>query len=441
MRYVALLALTCAALSLPRAAKAQSKWTAVANGTPVAYCNRLWTPSQDVVWLLGDINDRGGLYRSTDGGAHFESISVPGRFHALVTIDDKRLFGLGSDEKSPYAPYVIYSEDAGKNWQRRGTIYDKSTARNASLWTKDGQHLLVALELHGIFESTDGGQAWKQLRPKVQDADLGNGQLLLATDADTFDLYRSTDGGKMFALSLKSNSAPAAWPPGLRSPWMVNDKLGFVGVPPTKSMMRTKDGAMTWQAYALPQIMGAAAVVHQLAFATDGLNGVASVEDGMQKDIRILSTKDGGDTWAMDQLPKGMLDNGALRVPGCFSYRPDGSVLAGSITAYPYPLFYRGGDGSGAPEPAAPAAGDAGVRDAALADAGSSADAATADAAPTEETDASDGTSSTPEDEASKSDGGCSAAHGRESNRGGPLLLLACLWLARRRPRRHARRA
>jgi photosystem II stability/assembly factor-like uncharacterized protein len=424
--------LSLALVALPSVAYAQNTWTAVQGGPYIAYCGGLWTPSKDVVFVVGEIDGADGVYRSEDGGKHFAALSVPGWLRTIFPLDDQRLYALSMEEHDPFIPFVSYSEDGGRTWERRSNVINESSPAPGGAFFADDDRILVALRPQGVFESTDGGDSFHLLRAGIEGSSFGDGSLLLITDSTNFDLLRSDDGGKSFEASLDSGDSSDTWPPTLGSLMVVSSQVAFVASRQENSLLRTVDGALSWQPFALPPILGKYPQVHDMRFAPDGMHGIASVEDGAQKDIRIISTSNGGKSWVDDQLPAGMLDNMALRVPGCFSYRPDGSVMAASITAFGYPLFYLGGDGKGA----TPAGADAGV---AGSDAGpDKVDQVDASSEPRE--DAGVSAEGTPK----KSDGGCSLNNARPNTSWSGLLAmgLAWVWVLRRRwaQRPHARR-
>ncbi|HTI38812.1 MAG TPA: hypothetical protein VL484_14710 [Vicinamibacterales bacterium] len=193
-------------------------------------------------------NENRGIYRSTDGGAHFEKVLY------------KDAYTSGSDVRiDPNNPEVVYAA----LWQQQQSFVE-------------GQEF--AGTTGGIFKSTDGGTTWQPLTeglPQVTQANLA----LSASSADTLyamiafapsdaggragrgggrgagggtALYKSTDGGAHWTLAAGSRQPdprPLARIGGGDLPTItVDPKNANVVYSCSTVLWRTDDGGATWSA-------------------------------------------------------------------------------------------------------------------------------------------------------------------------------------------------
>jgi photosystem II stability/assembly factor-like uncharacterized protein len=116
-----------------------------------------------------------GLWRSRDGGVHFEDAGLPAAdvFSVAVSPVDGAVYA-GCE------PSMLYrSEDGGDSWVELEALRDIPSAPTWSFpprpWTShvrwiapsphDAGRLLVGIELGGLMLSTDGGATWADHRP------------------------------------------------------------------------------------------------------------------------------------------------------------------------------------------------------------------------------------------------------------------------------------
>jgi hypothetical protein len=337
----------------------QNTWSAVAGGQPVAYCQKMAAPTREVLWMTAEVDDADGLYVSEDGGVSFERRLLGARLLDWVVLDAERAMALMSDTNVGSTPFVQYTLDAGRTWERRGTL-SQTAANLGVLWSQDGQRVLAQVS-DGIYESLDGALTWTRLQFEAGRTHFGNGELILTIDPYSGDLFRSLNGGTTFDFSLPASELEDRDVSTVPRLYAVDAELGFA-LSSSFGLLRTADAGQTWAPIALPQVNGVSPVIHDIAFAADGLHGLMSVDDGEQNAISILGTTDGGDSWVFDRLPSDMLDNGALPVPGCFAFFSNTEAFAGSISVFNYPLLYIGGDDSGSVETPVDEPDDAGTR-------------------------------------------------------------------------------
>jgi photosystem II stability/assembly factor-like uncharacterized protein len=171
-------------------------------------------------------NPERGLYRSTDGGQHFEKV-------------------LGKDENTgasdvqidPRDPNTVYAA----LWEARQGPWENSS------WTGPGG---------GIFKSTDGGSTWKQLTDGVPDGFIqanlaiapSNTKRLYATIAagGVISIYRSDDAGEHWTRAT-TDARPAGRIGGgdLSVPTVDPQNPDTVYVTSTVTWKST-DGGRTW---------------------------------------------------------------------------------------------------------------------------------------------------------------------------------------------------
>lgn len=173
------------------------------------------SPSEPDFLLLG--TDVGGIYRSLDGGQHWQGCMAgwDSRGANAFAIDPRNarcLIGVGgnSGDASPYNGLYL-STDQGASWRHvlplgPGNDDRESVAFDpASFDAKSGRCPVVYFDSRdgGLFKSTDGGEHWQ-----IVNRNLSNGLLrvhptkgyvyLGCNDAPRQGFYRSTDGGANF---------------------------------------------------------------------------------------------------------------------------------------------------------------------------------------------------------------------------------------------------
>lgn len=124
-------------------------------------------------WKLSSGGPGSGLYKSTDGGAHWTNISkhpglptgILGKIGITVSgADPSRLYAIIEAK----AGGVFRSDDAGETWKR---VYHKSNLTQRAWYFSriyadpKNVNLVYAPEVGGVFKSTDGGESFKPLHP------------------------------------------------------------------------------------------------------------------------------------------------------------------------------------------------------------------------------------------------------------------------------------
>jgi photosystem II stability/assembly factor-like uncharacterized protein len=270
-------------------------------------------PGERVVWVSGHA---AAVLRSTDGGATWTAIVVPGaaadslQFRDVYAVDATTAYLLAA---GPGARSRIYkTTDGGRNWELQFTNSDSSAfydcfdfwdaRRGVALSDGVGGHLLIR-------RTTDGGAHW----------DLPS--------ADSLPLALKGEGG--FAASgtcVVTLAGHYAW-------------IG-TGAADTARVLRSEDDGRTWRATATPIAAGNLAGIASVAFR-DTLHGLVlggKLGSPAEFSDNVAVTSDGGRTWLLAGRPgfSGAV-YGAAVVPG----------RAGSVVVVgPRGLAYSGDDGT-----------------------------------------------------------------------------------------------
>lgn len=270
-------------------------------------------PSDGIVWVSGHA---AAVLRSTDGGATWTSITVPGaaadslQFRDVYAVDATTAYLLAAGPGSRSRIYK--TTDGGRNWELQFTNPDSSAfydcfdfwnaRRGVALSDGVGGHLLIR-------RTTDGGGHW-DLPP-----------------ADSLPLAQKGEGG--FAASgtcIVTLAGHFAW-------------IG-TGAADTARVLESEDGGRTWRATATPIAAGNFAGIATVAFR-DTLHGLVlggKLGSPAEFSANVAVTDDGGRTWRLAARPgfSGAV-YGAAVIPG----------RAGSVVAVgPRGLAYSGDDGS-----------------------------------------------------------------------------------------------
>lgn len=239
----------------------------------------------DVVWMSGH---RGTFAVTTDGGRTWRSQVVTGRdslqFRDLHAVDARRawLMAAGSGDKSG----VFQTADGGVTWTAQFVNRDTAAFFDCMAFESDRRAFAFSDAVAGRMPliRTANGRDWV----------LGS--------------IPALDGEGGFAASgscAQAMSGGRAW-------------IG-TGSAATARVLRSTDGAKSWQAAVVPIVSGSGAGVTALSFR-DSLHGVAvgGAISGSATGPRVASTADGGATWQVIPDPpiQGALYGAALRQVG-----------------------------------------------------------------------------------------------------------------------------
>lgn len=284
----------------------------VVSGTS-ALLQAVSAPSEPVAWLSGHHAE---VLRTEDGGATWRHVTVPGaavdslEFRDVYAVDRSTAYLLAAGNGARSRIYK--TTDGGASWALQFVNHDSSAfydcfdfwdaRRGVVLSDGVGGHLLIRT-------TTDGGLHWN-LPP-----------------ADSLPLAQKGEGG--FAASgtcLVTLAGHYAW-------------IG-TGAADTARVLRSTDGAQTWQAVATPIAAGTFAGIATVVFR-DTLHGLVLgglLGSATQFSDNVAVSGDGGRSWRLAGRPgfSGAV-YGAAVVPG----RPGSVVAVG-----PRGLAYSTNDGS-----------------------------------------------------------------------------------------------
>lgn len=272
--------------------------------------------SAKAAWASGS---RGVVCRTTDGGATWEALRVPGGekldFRMLAAFDAER--AIVANAGSP--GFIFKTTDGGKTWKTVFRDEWPSFFLDALVFWDEKRGLAFGDPIGGTFlalATEDGGETWKPLPDNVLPAP-GEGEAFFA----------ASNG------SLAVQGRTLAW-------------LGSGGGPAAR-VFRSADAGRTFQAFPAPVTAGASTRgIFGLAFRTPR-EGIAIGGDYREMDFRdgiAAVTHDGGRTW----LPLGADGPSGFReavafVPGrtdVLAVGPGGSdeSLDNGRTWRPFPL-------------------------------------------------------------------------------------------------------
>ncbi|GAA2644280.1 WD40/YVTN/BNR-like repeat-containing protein [Streptomyces vastus] len=251
-----------------------------------------------------------GLYRSTDGGAHWKPLGLrdSGAISA-ITIDPanpRRIYvaAAGSLYNGGGDRGVYRSEDGGATWER--ILAGANEFTGATEIVVDGDRLYAVLWDHrrrpdlrtyggvgsGVFRSTDGGESWQR---------LGGG--LPAQGPDVGRIGLGVAGEKLYAIVNKSNGS-------------------FEG------FYASTDGGNSWNRTLANQALTDSQSTFGWWFGKVWIDP-RDTEHVHVAGVALLTSKDGGDTWSADDTSM-HVDHHAMvwdpRRPGRVYLGNDGGV-------------------------------------------------------------------------------------------------------------------
>ncbi|MCC9166233.1 VPS10 domain-containing protein [Pontibacter harenae] len=240
-------------------------------------------PGKPNLYYFGSVG--GGVWRTTDGGSTWESISdgfFGGSIGAVAVSEaDPNVIYVGEGEKTVRGNVssgfgVWKSVDAGKTWQHTGLKDSKHIGR-IRIHPQNPDIVYVAAmgdlyksnEERGVFKSTDGGKTWKRTLFANKDAgvvdlviDPSNPRHLYATTWNIRRTPYSLESGGPGSGIWKSTDGGDTWKDISKNEGLPKGTLGIVGiaVSPVNServfamveaeeggLFRSDDSGLTWR--------------------------------------------------------------------------------------------------------------------------------------------------------------------------------------------------
>ena len=254
--------------------------------------------------LLAGADD--GVYRSEDGGEHFERLNSPmNSLHVWkVAFDpaDPRIIFAGT------RPAALFrSTDGGQHWEKlRADIAEECpnvrVPRVTALTVDPSDHRMVwaGIEVDGVRRSRDGGENWTRIEGGLNDPDIHdtavvvNGGKTVLTSTPR-EIFASTDGGENWrGLGVSKHfRLPYCRSLALKpdDPKVLFVATGDGAIGSTGAIQRSKDGGQSWQSTPLPVEPNSPI----WAFATHPAkpNRILSCSHYGE----LFASEDGGDSW------------------------------------------------------------------------------------------------------------------------------------------------
>jgi photosystem II stability/assembly factor-like uncharacterized protein len=256
----------------------------------------------------------GGVFYSADGGATWGRVNETIKAavhtffyeHAFAPDDPQTMYA------GTYAGGILKSVDGGRNWFEINGLRHEGTVLGNSYGTAldpTNPDTMYATTIGGLFKTTDGGEAWRftaqGIFPHLRQIaiDPTNPQrLYLGGDSQYF--YLSDDGGESWtpvSLTAAAQSRAARLPPGADvqfpaiavDPFSPNRVLVAVYRAPASPLLRSTDYGQTWQAPSL----GFQAEAYALAFHPTRPGAVYAGLGWRPGQPRLIRSDDGGRTW------------------------------------------------------------------------------------------------------------------------------------------------
>ncbi|MBL0175348.1 MAG: hypothetical protein IPP94_08815 [Ignavibacteria bacterium] len=227
----------------------------------------------------GDIlagSDRGGLFRSTDGGANWALFALAGRSVRVLHARSNGELLAGLDDS------VMVSPDNGATWN----VTKAPSIQSANGIAIDAQGTIFVGSWGGIIKSMDNGVNWADCMSGLPNVSVN---ALAITPAGVLfsahqnrGLFKSTDGGA---------SWNSAWPDlesvSVRSISVADSSTIYIATVGT-GIYKSTDGGTTWEA----KTDGMDKLDCSVVVSTSPLNVTAGTLSG-----RVYASTDGGTAW------------------------------------------------------------------------------------------------------------------------------------------------
>lgn len=257
----------------------------------------------------------GGLFKSSDGGKTFASVSdrwlLPQCSAVAIDPKDSNVVyaGTGDALMAPFGYGIMKTVDGGRTWRNAGrSEFDSAVVERIRIDPRDSKVILASAAgpKGGLFRSTDAGATWSRVLSHsrgIQGLDLASdGKTWWATTSGSTregNLFRSTNGMDWERLSL---------PPGAHEGRVdlacskVSANSLFVLSTGDQRIYRTRDAGKTWDDVSdrFPSDKAVGDGYNWSQKHYDAFIGTAKCDQGealLVGLITVCASFDGGDSW------------------------------------------------------------------------------------------------------------------------------------------------
>ena len=264
-----LLTLSFGLLHSPAQAPGAWRWTPLSTGSS-ARLRGVSAVTDRVAWASGT---NGTILRTTDGGATWQTLLVPGAekldFRDIDAVDETTAYALsiGSGELSR----IYKTSDAGRTWSEQFVNRDAKAFFDAMAFWDAKRGVAVSDSVDGqfvILMTTDGGTSWERVPAAALPPALPNEGFFAASGTNV------------------TVAAP-------------NHVWIGTGAASEARVLRSSDGGRTWAVAKTPLDAGPSAGIFSIAFS-DATHGIVVGGDYKAESVagnNAAITTDGGATW------------------------------------------------------------------------------------------------------------------------------------------------
>ena len=211
-----------------------------------------------------------GLHRSEDGGATWRLVESPLSDYCVwsLAIDpvDSQVMFAGTGTPNPAG--IFRSTDGGEHWEQRPVEVAEECPNvgvprvtGIAIDPENRRKVWMGLEVDGVRRSTDGGDTWSTVDGAIPNPDVHNVAVAAGPQKTVFvvvnnDVFTSTDDGATWkSLQIKENF-PWSYPRGIMV-HPANLEVVFLTIGDTTpgrigTVMRSRDTGRTWENLSLP---------------------------------------------------------------------------------------------------------------------------------------------------------------------------------------------
>ncbi|MDE2571344.1 MAG: hypothetical protein KGM44_02340 [bacterium] len=218
---------------------------------------------------------------SSDGGRHFATVAALADFDAMeIAADAQSKMVIVAGHQG-----ARISRDAGQSWQEFGELLPAHDIHALGIDPASPAHIIAYIDNVGIFETNDGGQAWRRLGDPPSGAML-MGDILIRGKAllipiMPWGLLRSADGGSSWSkVEPDVSGMDLIADPSKPSHLYLSGPQGF---------FTSHDGGTSWSRQPLPGGRGGV-----VAPAPGGALYLARFHE---RHARLWKSTDAGKTW------------------------------------------------------------------------------------------------------------------------------------------------